>query len=345
MNYENNNLLINLSKWAKRHKENFTTEAFAHLLRYLKKDEPTIAYNLLKKMTSGEVNLAESDIQHLTFNMQKTRSGVKPDIEIVSPDHLIFIEVKVAAELGDNQLNSYQQALAKSGVPNRKLILLSRIPSTKPDSRQADIAIRWYQMAQWLEDELENGNTINETSKYVIKQFIEFLHGDNLAIKPIKENIINEFQKMLSLQIRQGDYGIKKLEELLDYPTLYSLLMMMDQVIDSQYRRTLVSGALVEGKYIGYDIQNSQYFFYLHFYGRECKLIFMTWDIKIDVEQSNGTFGQVIENAGPIRWQNELILSGPIVRFFSASKSTEDQIQIINEFYRKNCQFVQRMIL
>jgi hypothetical protein len=202
MSIKNNNLLINLSKWAKRSFENFTTETFVHLLRHLQEHEPTIACHLLSEMTGGEktgVKLVESDVKDLKFNTQVTHSGGRPDIEIVAPGYLIFIEVKVSAELGKGQLTRYRKVLEDSGIPkpNTKLILLSRIPSTNPENMQADIAIRWTQIAKWLENDLKkHGEAIHATSKYVIEQFIEFLYENKLVINPIKEGtIIKEFQE------------------------------------------------------------------------------------------------------------------------------------------------------
>jgi hypothetical protein len=133
---------------------------------------------------------------------------------------------------------------------------------------------------------------------------------------------------MRSLQASRGHDGIGKIEELLEYPTLYSLLMMMDKAIDVQFQRTITSGKSDEGRYIGYDIQGERYCFYIYFYGKECKLIFMTWDCSIDVEKFKGNFGQVVKNAGPMRWQVELNLNGPSVRFFSVSNQQKSKVRL-----------------
>ena len=54
---QDNNLLVNLHKWASKQDENFTTEAFVFLLNYLLDHEPEIAVNVLRKMTDGFLSL------------------------------------------------------------------------------------------------------------------------------------------------------------------------------------------------------------------------------------------------------------------------------------------------
>ncbi len=198
MSVENNNLLINFINRATSQKENLTTEAFVHLLRHLKQHEPTIVQDLLKNVfdllrekkgkNKQEIDLSKplevKDLEFKTqagFTLDETRR--RPDISIVTPNYLIFVEVKVSAPLGFEQLASYRGVL-EEGLKKEKekgrsktgiLIFLSCLPSTKRDSERADVVIFWCQIAKWLEDELNSGITIDATSKYLIEQFIHFL--------------------------------------------------------------------------------------------------------------------------------------------------------------------------
>jgi len=330
MSIEDNNLLMNLRKWARRNEENFTTEAFVHLLRHLQEDEPEILRDLLKEKM--EVDLASSgvDVKDIKFNTQATQpNGVRPDIAIVAPDYLIFVEVKVSAGLGEGQLKKYRDILEiEKGNRTGILVLLSRIEYTSPDREYAHIRILWRQIAKWLD--LKSGAAIHDRSKYLIEQFIKFLQGP--PPKPPRllswrEEIVNEFHEMF---LSHAEIG--KIEELLDYTRLHILLTMMNEVIksvDDQSQRTLTSGNLDQVRYIGYDIQDRRYCFYICFYGKECKVAFMTWNCKIDIEKAKGRLGHVVANAGPDRWQNELNLNGP-----------EDQIRI-KEFYQSSYKFAQ----
>jgi|WetSurMetagenome_2_1015567.scaffolds.fasta_scaffold422853_1 hypothetical protein len=123
-----------------------------------------------------------------------------------------------------------------------------------------------------------------------------------------KKRLIDEFDEL-------GCAEIEQIEE--DYPVLYGLLAMMDKVIDTQSQRVLVRGNFDGGSYLGYDIQDQRYCFYAHCYGKECKLLFMTWNCKINTAKAKGALGQVVTDAGPVRWQNALEINRP-----------EDQMQI-----------------
>lgn len=353
MSEKSTNLLTNLSKWATLNFENFTTDAFVGLLRYLQKHEPQIAGRLLQKMTGGKetgVNLVESGVEQLTFKTREFHNGAIPDIEIAAPGYLILVEVKVSAPLGRDQLKSYRQILEGSGLPksNTKLVLLSRTRSIDPESLLADAKIRWAQVAEWLKEE-----SVHATSKYVIGQFVEFLSEKGLIIKPVEETTIfkefERFQKTFSLQLSKSNGEIVDTEALSDYPRLASLLSMMDEIIAAQSKRTLTKRTLDGIKHIGYEIQDSRYCFYIAFHGKECKLVFTTWNCKIDVEKCRNRSGQVVKNAGPVRWQNELNLNRLGDQFFSvtgtAERQIQTQIQIIGEFYRNSNQFAEQIIV
>lgn len=78
MSVEDNNLLISLVKRASSITEDFTTEAFVHLLKHLQKHEPIIVRDLLiiicdllKEKGKKEMDLSKPlDVKDLNF---KTR--------------------------------------------------------------------------------------------------------------------------------------------------------------------------------------------------------------------------------------------------------------------------------
>jgi hypothetical protein len=380
MSVENNNLLINFINRATSHEENLTTEAFVHLLRHLKQHEPTIVQDLLKNVfdllrekkekNKQEIDLSKPlEVKDLEF---KTQAGYtqdetrrQPDISIVAPNYLILVEVKVSAPLGFEQLASYRGVL-EEGLKKEKekgrsktgiLILLSCLPSTKRDSERADVAIFWCQIAKWLEDELNSGITIDATSKYLIEQFIHFLVfvcPELLPCPPPPLPPPGSVHDELRIMLQRNYDELRDLKELDDFPRLHTLLAMMDEIIKatgSQSQPVLTHGSF-DGKYIGYDIQNCQYCFYIYYSEKECKLRFMTWSCKIDVKQAKGKFGQVVEDARPLRWQAELNIDG---QDEPNTNGSEDSIRIresyrirefdrIREFYQRSYEFAQTII-
>ncbi len=327
---ENNNLLLSLAKWARSSEENYTTEAFVHLLRHLQQHEPTIVQGLLKNVCDLLIEKKEKGKQEIDLSMPleakdlefKTQVGYtlderisRPDISIVAPNYLIFVEVKVSAELGFDQLARYRAILDKEKDSRTGLlILLSRAPSTKLDRELADAAILWHRIAEWLKDALNSKTPISDVSKYLIEQFINFLAKmpPPPPPPPPPGSVSDEFRIMLLL----GYDEIGRIEELYAYPRLQTLLTMMDEVIkatDGESQHILRNGIFGDEharcEFIGYDIQDDRYSFYVCHYGKECKLLFTTWKCKIDIEQAaHGRFGRVIEK--PDRWQAELNFDG-----------------------------------
>src|ERR1700722_11504787 len=77
------NLLVALHKWARQQDENFTTEAFVHLLTDWVHAEPRAALAVLTKITADRVGLTEADCRQLEIRPQKRIDGNQPDIRIV----------------------------------------------------------------------------------------------------------------------------------------------------------------------------------------------------------------------------------------------------------------------
>jgi hypothetical protein len=321
------------------------------LLRHLQKYKPEILRDLLKEKMG--VDLAESVVQALQFNTQATQfTGEQPDIEITAPDYMIFIEVKVSSGLRPGQLKGYRAILDRTGIPNTKLILLSLNPCENPECEYAHVCILWKEIAEWLGS--KSGTDIHDASTYLIKQFVEFLQGPppKPPVTPPPpswgERLRDEFGKLQEMLLKDDE--IDNVDRLRDYPILHSLLTMMGEVIDAQSPRIYTNG-MFGGDWgsgsIGYDFQDQRYYFYIHLYGKECKLLFMTWNCKIDIKQADGQFGHVV--AGPVRWQAGLNIDG-------RDELPEDQTQIrefvrrefdgrIKEFYQKSYEFAQTIIV
>jgi hypothetical protein len=194
MNYPENNLLLSLHKWSRRQNENFHTEAFVHLLRHLLKYDSKFAVNLLRRLTGELLDLKPEDAHLVTLTTQIEISTGKPDIEIKTKDHLIYIEVKVEAGLGDRQLKRYRIDLQKkSAFKSKSLILLTRYPFVfKEDDEKPDLIIYWYEIAEWLESELKEGVVEHSSGSYVIGQFLEFLQARGMTIEQVGQELISK---------------------------------------------------------------------------------------------------------------------------------------------------------
>jgi hypothetical protein len=109
------NLFLRLHTWASGQDENFTSESFAYVLQHLVEHDPAAGVRILHRLTAGRLGLPPQDAAFVTITTQVSVAEGRPDIEIGTPDHLVYVEVKVEAELGERQLERYRSALARSG--------------------------------------------------------------------------------------------------------------------------------------------------------------------------------------------------------------------------------------
>src|SRR6266568_205661 len=91
----NNNLLSALYKWAHRQDENFLTEAFVQLLRHLLDSSPSLGVEMVRRITSGACSLQLDEADLITVSTQINTDLGRPDIEIRTPDCLVYIKIAV----------------------------------------------------------------------------------------------------------------------------------------------------------------------------------------------------------------------------------------------------------
>jgi len=259
------NLFTSLHRWAGRQDENFTTEALVNILDLLLVCEPQIGLSVLQKLSCGVLDLKEASSVQIT-TQPRTAEGV-PDVEISAPDQLVYIEAKVYSDLGENQLESYRRALADSGLPRTGLVLLTHYPPTGSISQDV-YAIRWHQIAEWLEVELDQSIT-DPICRYLTAEFLGFLSERGLSIIPVRSPIsgaIRTYQKRTG-QIPGQERRIRSLEILAAEPDLRpltSLLAAMGQalnVLQLSRKPSLDSGKGEGGGWIGFNINSMEYFF------------------------------------------------------------------------------------
>ncbi|NJN95266.1 MAG: PD-(D/E)XK nuclease family protein [Anaerolineales bacterium] len=202
MNDPTNNLLLNLFYGTWKKDENFHTEALVHFLRHLLRYDPVGAINILKAITNGLLVLSLDDVNTVSINTQiRTSKGFRPDVEIRTLTHLIYIEVKVEASLHEGQLEEYCKALEDSGFSNTSLILLTKYPFNPENDETPDHTIRWYQVAEWLEQELEQNTIQQSLSVYLAQQFLGFLRERSLTVERVSEELVPGVHALLNLVV------------------------------------------------------------------------------------------------------------------------------------------------
>jgi hypothetical protein len=205
----NNNLLLDLHAYAHQQDENFTTKAFAHLLRHLLMNESKAAANFLKKLTGGWLRLGEDACTHVGVITQMRTPDGQPDIQITSSREMVIVEVKVDAPVRPGQIPNYKKILKDSRCVRTRLVLLTRFDSRLRPRDKPDFAVHWYEVADWLA-EADKGLK-EKTSKYLCQQFLVFMRGRGLTMDHVgKEFVpgiqaISSFRAMLELALDEPD--------------------------------------------------------------------------------------------------------------------------------------------
>lgn len=331
------NLFTSLHCWARRQDENFTTEGLATVLELLLEREPTVGLSVLRRLSGGVLDPSQDSARLVRIDTQpRTPEWGVPDVKISAPDLLVYVEAKVFSGLGKGQLESYRRALIGSGLPRTGLVLLTHYPITGTISQDVH-TVRWYQIAEWLEAELNQG-LADPACQYLTAEFLDFLRGRGLGLIPVRSQLskaINAYQgkmgphSVLEKRIR----SLKRIAAEPKLQPLTSLLTLMDQalqVLQLSERPRLDSGK-PHGGWIGYNINSMEYFFCIYFKDPDA-IVFETFDREVDQEACSGRGGETFVSWGALRWRDILDLADPTVDFFTKPKGT--QINILERFVR-----------
>ena len=87
-------------------------------------------------------------------------------------------------------MKRYKNALNKFKDKKTKLIVLSKYHASSDLKIKPDLALRWFQVADWLEKELRS-DKIQPLSKFFIEQFIDFF----AETKESQMKILKDFLK------------------------------------------------------------------------------------------------------------------------------------------------------
>jgi hypothetical protein len=290
------NLFLRLHKWAWRQDENFLTESLAVVLEQLLALAPGVGTRLVARLTGGFIDLPPEDASAIEVRTQVEVGQGRPDLEIRTPLHLVWIEVKAESELRVGQLEGYRVLLGECGVEQTRLVLLTRYPAVfQPGDALPDLEVRWYEFADWLEDEIPAAEAAGEVAGFLARQFLDFLG----------------VRKMRLAQV--GKYmpeGVRALANLLD--------MLFEAAAACRVPAKISTGR----DYAGISLDGGKYWVGLEFADPE-KLWFGTRSrINPEAARRLGA-GEVTEESsvpGGFRWWNGVELDSESAHFFSRSK-------------------------
>jgi len=303
MSDQSDNLLFNLHRLAIGQDEDFVTESFVHLLRNLLINEKRAFINIFRKITKNSLNLTVEELDNLKIRSQVLTDEGVPDIELCSNEHRVFIEVKVESGFGKGQLEGYKKILNEDyRHPNTCLTVLTKYPvSMSQTNRVYDVAIRWVQISEWLEELVLQ----DKVTSFLCDQFIDFLKARGMGMNAISWELINGLNSFRSLIVMLGE--------------------------------VLAANNIDHAKSVGYDYYgyylDSQNFFIGLYYETPHLLTFVTAGTFQLNKTEDIQLGRIENN----RWRSDLDLQSEENYFFSRSKV--NQMECIDQFLKQSIQY------
>jgi hypothetical protein len=191
------NLLVALHRWAcdREQDENFTTEAFAHLLRHWLKLKPAAATRILNRVLKQD--LKELDYDGLMIETQVPADQCRPDIELWKDGKIrAFIEAKIEQKVTWEQIQRHRTALKGDRSPFTALVLLTkvRVDRYHPKAKLVDRFIRWREVAEIVREELKRPDFDHKdrVSEYIAQQFIGFLKEEGLVMEKVEKAVLEK---------------------------------------------------------------------------------------------------------------------------------------------------------
>jgi hypothetical protein len=310
------NIFVSLHQWALGQEENSVSEAFAFVLQYMLVHEPEVGVDLLRRLTSNSLSIGAENAQEVSIDTQVTAEQKRPDIVIRTSDSLVYVEVKVEAGLGTAQLGNYNTRLQSSGVKNIFLVLLTRYRAQVPEGQEPDSVVRWFQVANWLEEHLKSWTMGGEVSFFLAQQFFEFLREKGMAIQHIDR------------ELQSGTRA------------LVGLLGMLENALAGENVQASTNAQW--RTWLGFNIQLSKY--YLGVYLADAHVLrFRTYSARLDRARAEALGkGRLWVQQNRLRWEHTVDLSSDASRFYE--KSTERQLQFIEEFVHDCFRMVEQII-
>jgi hypothetical protein len=302
------NLFHRLHKWAHRQDENFLTESLAVVLEQLLVLAPAVGTRLISKLTGGFIHVPPEDASVIELQTQVEAVAGRPDLEIRMPHKLAWIEVKAESELRKGQLEGYRVLLKQAGVAQAQLGLLTRYPQAfEPSDELPDVQRRWFEVADWLEDEITATDQADEVAGFLLRQFLSFLEARSMTLAHVGK-LMPE--------------GLRAVSNLMN--------MLLEAAVACKAPVKKSAG----WDYLGISLHGTKYWVGVEFSNAD-KLWFVTYS-RIErgaaVKLATGEVYEDTDAVGGYSWGFGVELDSEEIHFYSRSKVS--QMQWLEEFLR-----------
>lgn len=335
------NLAVNVFRLAERQQENFTTDAFATLLRHLANRRPTVARDLVERVSG--VRLPLPDETPWRMRTQEDLGGGRGifDLRIQAGTADVIIEVKLGADADPAQLSSYLTAIDVAAPNHRVVSLTGRVSGAVPDG----VVVRlWHQVAGWLHEQLA-GPDLDDVDGYVVDQFLGLLYHLGLAAPPAKSplsNGINEHREKLGGDLVSPLFGrrtrsLQHFEPHAELHPLRDLLLLARQILEMLPETKTVTVDSGAGRWAGLILNRLEFLVFVELHEPD-RLVLERWREPVDPEafdtrRGDARRGRVYESHGAWRWRDSIDLAEEGRGFFrlGATEQRESLTRFLTE--------------
>jgi hypothetical protein len=198
------NIFSALSKYNSTSPENYLTESFVFLLNSLLERDRSTAVEILNKLCVNSNEFSFGQDEEISITTQETTTEGRPDIKILTPTKLIYVEVKDESPLGFEQTERYNRALVEYSETIKHLILLTRFEIDLEENQKPHRQVLWRELHDWFEQLVFE----DPISKYLADSFRSFLKEKHMSIEKVSWEYINGVPALVNL-INMIESGIK----------------------------------------------------------------------------------------------------------------------------------------
>jgi hypothetical protein len=195
---ENDNIFSTLAKYNSARDENYLTEALVFVINSLLLRERNAGIEILTRLCANGDDFSFYANEYISVTTQETTEQGRPDIKVLSPDKLIYIEVKHDSPLGSRQLERYNKALEDSNATVKHVNLLTRFAVDFSKEQEKPYKhVQWWEIYNWLYDA---GRQIQDPiSTYLIDSFKSFLEDKQMSLQKVGWEYTNGMVALINL--------------------------------------------------------------------------------------------------------------------------------------------------
>jgi hypothetical protein len=198
------NIFSALSKYNSTSPENYLTESFVFLLNSLLERDHSTAIGILTKLCVNNDEFSFGQDEEISITTQEVTDQGTPDIKILSPDKLIYVEVKDESPLGFEQIERYNRALDEHSENIKHVILLTRFEIDLGENERPYRHVLWRELHDWFSQAVFK----DPICKYLTDSFRSFLKEKHMSIEKVGWEYINGVPALVNL-INMIESGIK----------------------------------------------------------------------------------------------------------------------------------------